>query len=154
MKYPFFVLLLVFAAGHLNVQAQAMELDLFSFTKQPANYSQYAAIAIDGEVVVKDDSPDGILFLPNDSGKGKITVATPNESCSSTAKTAQLPVGFMLAIKNYTTNSLWLYSPEVLYEVDLEEVKQACELGDTLIFITVDRKFRLPRNELALMNGC
>lgn len=64
------------------------------------------------------------------------------------------PIGFKIAIRVYETNSIWMYSKETFYEVDLEEIARECKPGDIIIFMTVDKKYQLSRHELMVIDDC
>ena len=148
------LIVLLLANMSLSAQAQEVELDLFSFIKTGnTNYSQFAAILLDDEPLINRNGDTGPLSVGNKKRTGTLSVSSMTKSCGD-ALNAVAPIGFRVAIKNRRTNSLWMYSDDVLFELDLQEVFQQCEAGDQLIFMTVDRKYRLGRHVVVFMDGC
>ncbi len=115
------------------------------------DYKEFCAILLDGTPVVKRWSTDEELALST-GATGVLSVATIDRMGDKFDPIN--PVGFKLAIKNHRTNALWMYSNELIYDLDIKEVIKECEPGDQLIFITVDKKYQLPRHELRLNFGC
>ncbi|KAA3634904.1 MAG: hypothetical protein DWQ02_10625, partial [Bacteroidetes bacterium] len=82
----------------------------------------------------------------------KLTVSKVNLGCQSTK--AGKGIGFRVAIKNDRTNTLWMYSPKVLFEVNLQEVLKKCEEGDSILIMTVDQKYSLSHHVIEVEWGC
>lgn len=153
MKFLRMSLFLLFIVG-VALEAGAQSFEPFDFGKYGPNYhnTEFVAIMFDGKSLVENDTPDGPLNI-NPTLKGKLSVSTTAPACNGGSKAVK-PVGFKLGVKDFRTNTIWMYSEETLYEVDLEKVMKQCEMGDRLIFMLVDRSYRLPRHELALTGGC
>jgi len=109
-----------------------------------------AGLMHNGAPLLEESSSDSPLSI-SIAAQGKLTIAP--QTCSK-AVSADSKVGFKLAIRDYRTNTLWMYSEETLYELDLEKVLGECEMGDALVFMMVDRKFRLPKYEVQVGDGC
>lgn len=136
--------------GILPPMSAQSSFEFYKVVKETPDYSIYTAIIHEGNMLAKEDRPDGLLIIEPGT-TGKLSVAMIDKSNNQVIPGAN--IGFRVAIKNYQTHSLWMYSEDTLFEVDLEEILNECKPGDTLIFMTVDRKYRLPRYEIGT-NGC
>ncbi len=63
-------------------------------------------------------------------------------------------LSFRNDIRNKKTNTLWMYSKAPLKEVMLEDILKECKEGDKIIFLTEDKRYSLPHNEIELVFGC
>lgn len=138
----------------IALQSDAQSLNLLDFNKEQPDdylYTEFTAVVFDGEVLAKPDSPDGPLQIP-DKVSGILKVTTVAGSNSENRPLS--PVDFKLAIKSFRTNTIRMYSEETFQEVELADVMKKCDFNDQLIFILVDKKYRLPRHEVILMDGC
>lgn len=145
--------LLLFLLMGMTLQLSAQTFRLFNVRKyEPQyNYTEPAAIVYKGKTLVRHDSRDGpYVFSPG--MRGEISVCTIARSTNATKPLA--PIGFKVAIKHHKTNSMWMYSEETFYELEIAELLKKCEWGDTLIFMTVDRNYRLSRHKIVVMDGC
>lgn len=145
--------LLLFLLMGMTIQLSAQTFRLFNVRKfEPQyNYSEPAAIVYKGKVLIRTDSTGrNFVFAPG--MKGKVSVCTI-ESASKTILPVA-PIGFKVAIQDYKTNSLWMYSEETFYEVEIARILKECARGDTLIFMPVDRNYRLPQHKIVVMDGC
>jgi len=115
------------------------------------HYSQFCAILHNGVPITSYWDTKSELELSVEK-TGTLSVSTVDRT--NKEYKAMKPVGFLLGIKNHRTNALWMYSNEVLYKIDVDEIGKKCEYGDQLIFITVDRKHQLPKHQLRLNIGC
>lgn len=135
------------------ISSGAQSLDLFpDYLPAPeGNYRECAAILFDGEMLVDKYTPEGKCIL-NAGNQGKLSVSTVNLSDGKAAP--KKAIGFRIAIKNDRTNTLWMYSKETLYEVNVHEVLKKCEEGDRLFIMTVDQKYSLTHHEIEISWGC
>ncbi len=119
--------------------------------KKPEPFNNCTAAFLGNKIIVDDYSPRGKCVVEKGM-KGKLTVSTINFSFTN----AELfkKIGFKVAIKNERTNTLWLYSEETFYEIELEKIMAKCQEGDKIVLITVDNEFSLPHNEIAINWGC
>jgi hypothetical protein len=147
-------LMLFFFMAGMALSANAQSLELFNFGKYKPDYhnTEFTAIAFNGKFLVEKDTPDGPLNI-DPTMKGKLSIATEQAACNSSSAPGNA-VGFKLGVKDFRTNTIWLFSEETLYEVDLEQIMKQCEMGDSLIFMLTDKKYRLSRHELVLVDGC
>ncbi len=121
---------------------------LFKNIKGDGRYREFTAVCLKGVPLAQPNTPEGVLRTDPGTG-GKLTIQTVDKRNNKAINA----VGFMLAIKDPATSAVWMVSDRVMYEVDLEILLQKCNGNETLIFITTDRRYRLPRNEIALGNG-
>ena len=151
MKFPRRSLLFILIAA-ITFPAQAQMLVNYT-TTDFSNYKEYTGIMLNGESILKNEIPDGPLILAPDT-KGKLSVSTMDRTGKRSAKDKL--VGFKIAIKNHHTSTFWMYSEDTFYEIELQEVLKKCEAADKIIFMTVDRQYKLPRNEVRVMTngGC
>lgn len=135
------------------ISSGAQSLDIFpDYIPAPdANYKECAAILFNGKMLVDEYSPNGKCILSNGTA-GKLSVssvilndkgATPGEK-----------IGFRVAIKNDRTNTLWMFSNDVHYELNIQSVMKKLEEGDSILIMTVDQKFSLPHHEIIVGGGC
>lgn len=119
--------------------------------EEPEHFTQFAAVLLEGEPLINKAANEGFLTVfPATSGK--LSVASIDRSDEKNVVGER--VGFRVGVLDWRTQTLWMFSDKVLYEVELAELIRECELGDRLIFMTVDRKYRLPRHEVTLIDGC
>ncbi|MGB6037292.1 MAG: hypothetical protein WBG42_13550 [Cryomorphaceae bacterium] len=118
--------------------------------KAEVHYANYAAICFEGKPLWDGKSiktPLKVLQL-----RGKLTVNAVDRKTNEPIESKAL--GFMIGLKDYDTNTIWMFSQKVYYEIDLEELQGKLDYGDLLLIITVDRTYRLPRHEVVLDSGC
>lgn len=135
----------------LTFSTNAQSLKLLDFEKRDLHYKTFTAILHNGKPIFQFDSPDGALTL-SPSAKGKLSIATIDRNGDELTPVHN--VGFKVGIKDWRSNTLWMYATETIFEVDLEDILKKCEQGDSLIFMTVDRTYRLPRHEIVITDGC
>lgn len=152
MKYSKIALLTSALLGMIIVvSAQTVDLSSFWSTTTEAPRPEFSAILLEGESLYKPGVADGPLTVEAGT-KGTLSVSTVDRTDG--AYKPMKPIGFKIAIRVYETNSMWMYSEETFYEVDLEEVARECKMGDTIIFMTVDKKYQLSRHELIVIDDC
>jgi len=115
------------------------------------NYKEFCAILHNGKPIGERWNTSSELSLM-EGARGELTVATVDRKGDNYSPIA--PVGFKLGIKNHRTNALWMYSEETFFKIDVQKVLKECEYGDQLIFITVDKKYQLPKHILRINAGC
>ncbi len=142
---------LLFVSTALSSGAQSLDIFPDYIPAPDANYKECAAILFDGKMLVDDYSPQGKCKVSAGT-KGKLTVSEVQLGCQS-AKPLK-GVGFRVAIKNDRTNTLWMYSPKVLFEVNIQEVLKKCEQGDSILIMTEDQKYSLPHHVIEVDWGC
>lgn len=151
MNFLKITLLLSFLFG-MHIQSNAQSLNLFDYQKKERHHTLFTAVLYDGKPIVKEDSPDGPLKLTSRT-RGKITIAPIDRTSREVLQNP--PIGFKIGIRDYQSNTLWMYSEKTFYEVRLEDILSKCQMGDQVIFMTVDRKYRLPRHEVVVSgDGC
>jgi hypothetical protein len=64
--------------------------------------------------------------------------------------TPKKAIEFQVAIKNTMTNTLWMYSREILDEVRFEDVLAKCQKGDKIVILTVDQEYSLTHHEIEI----
>ncbi len=133
------------------VSAQTVDLSSFWSTTTEAPRPEFSAILLEGESLYKPGVADGPLTVEPGT-KGTLSVSTVDRT--NGAYKPIKPIGFKIAIKVYESNSMWMYSEETFYEVDLEEVARECKPGDITIFMTVDKKYQQSRHEVMLVHDC
>lgn len=144
-------LTVLFVGMLVLVSAQTVDLSNFWSTTTEAPRPEFSAILLEGESLYKPGVADGPMTIEVGT-KGILSVSTVDRTDG--AYKPIKPIGFKIAIKVYETNSMWMYSEETFYEVDLEEVARECKMGDTIIFMTVDKKYQLSRHEVIMIGGC
>ncbi|MCZ4408374.1 hypothetical protein O3Q51_06110 [Cryomorphaceae bacterium 1068] len=133
----------------LQAKAQNSWTD-FIPPKAEVLYTNYAAILFEGVPLWDGESkknPLKVLQL-----RGKVTVNAVDRKTNKPIEGKAL--GFMIGLKDYDTNTVWMLSEKVYHEIDLEELQGKFDYGDVLLIMTVDRAYRLPRHELILEGGC
>ena len=98
----------------------------------------------------QSESSNELQIMPGSSGT--ITVETWHGHCANIDEAE--PIGFQVAIRDAETNTMWMYSQEVLREVNVADLLSHCKLGDVLVFMTVDRQYKMGRHEVKVMDGC
>lgn len=116
-----------------------------------ASYTDFSAVLFNGEIIFKENTPAGPMEVDPIIG-GVFSVAKVDRS--SYKYEVKDPIGFKIAIHNHRTNALRMYSEDTLYEVSVDKLRAECEMGDKIIFITIDPKHQLPRHEIRLAFGC
>ena len=117
-------------------------------TKQYENpYNNCAAIIYNGKMLVDSYSPSGKCILSADQ-TGTISAATVE--LSEKGGTPKKAIEFQVAIKNTMTNTLWMYSREILDEVRFEDVLAKCQKGDKIVILTVDQEYSLTHHEIEI----
>lgn len=133
---------------------------LFSFNTTNAphdvihivDYSECAAILYKGKVLVDKYSPSGKCILSKGM-EGKLSLST----ITTLTETRVYPVKtlkFHVAIKNKDTNTLFLLTKEAVQEIQWKEVASQCKRGDTVIFLTADKKYSLTHHEIEIDWSC
>lgn len=150
MNFPKIGLLLLMVFG-LTFGTHAQSFEILSFEKKELHYKKFTTILLDGKPIVQQDTPDGPLTL-SPSATGMLTVATMDRKAGKS--TPVNSIGFKVGIRDWRNNTLWMYTDETVFGVDLKTLIEKCEQGDTLIFMTVDRQYRLPRHEVVVTDGC
>ena len=150
-KFTLLSLFLILAMNQSDAQSVDAIVTPFSIFDEP----EFSAILFNGEILAQDDSPDGALML-KPGAAGKFSVSTINRSFKDSIKDYEImkPIAFRIAIHNYQTNTINLYSDKTYLEIDLSKVSQGLRAGDKVIFIPVDIRYALPRHEVRVNNGC
>lgn len=143
--FPLFLLCSLFNTSY----AQTDWTDINEFFS--ADYRECAVIFYDGKMLVDEYTPEGkCKVLPRQSGKLSLrTLGSSKTGCRS----AEL-LSFRIAIRNKETNTLWMYSDQIFQEIYLDNVIQECKKGDTILIMTVDKRYSLPHHEIEIMDGC
>jgi len=61
---------------------------------------------------------------------------------------------FQIAIKHNYTGTHRMLSNKIFAKISVEEILSQCKEGESVIILTTDRKYALPRNTIELMLGC
>ena len=61
---------------------------------------------------------------------------------------------FQIAIKDNKTGTLRMFSDKVYTEINAETIVEQCKEGESIIILTIDRKYALPQNVIELILGC
>ena len=115
------------------------------------DYQSCAAIFFEGKMLVDKYAPSGKCKITKEV-KGKFTLAAVELTDSSATPIQQIP--FRVAIKNKATNTLWMYTQKSVQEILLEDLLMECQPGDKLLFLTEDKSYALPHNEVEVKVGC
>lgn len=151
MKYLQAALVISFLLG-TSILINAQGVTLFSFLNEPTPpRPEFSSILLDGESIAKVDTPPGPLQV-DIMKKGVLSVATIDRSGGEYLPVKQ--VGFKIAIEEYHSNGLSMFSEETYYEIDVEEVLKSCNMGDKIILITVEKRYQLSRHELIVLDDC
>lgn len=114
------------------------------------SYSEFSAILHNGKILAQRGVDGPLILEPNMTGKLSVsTIRRKNMDA-----TPEQAIGFKIAIKNMFNNTVWLFSEETFYEIDIEYLLKDRKLTDRVIFMVADKKYRLPRHELMLSDGC
>lgn len=140
---------LFFLCLSLNTDAQNSWTDVIP-PKAETNFKQYAALLINGDPMWDGESPSDPLVLTE--MEGKLTVSAVDRKNNQPIKGDA--IGFMVGVKDYETNSLWMVSDEIWYEIDLADFSRKASHGDVIVIMLVDKTCRLPRHEVLLGAGC
>lgn len=143
--FPLFLLCSLFNTSSAQTNWTDIN-ELFS-----ADYRECAAIYFDGKLLVDNYTPEGKCQIIK-TRSGKLTLSSVRLAGPKTRPIKNL--SFRIAIKNSETNTLWMYAEEIFEEVYLEEILKECKLGDSIIFLTVDKRYSLPHHEIDLGGGC
>ncbi len=141
--------LFIFLLLGIALQANAQSLDFFGLKKKPTYHNHFAVILYDGKPIVKEG--DGPLTL-DFGNRGILSVATINRTTKEVLPTE--PIGFKVGVRDYKSNTRWMYSEKTFYELDLNKLIINAEMGYELFFMVVDRKYSLSRNAVLVMDGC
>ena len=143
--FSFFVL-----AG-VMLLAGAQAFDPFEFLTPVKHYEMHAGIVYGDQLLSQQSESSGPLqLMPGSSGT--ISVQTWHGHCANIDLAE--PIGFQVAIRDAETNTMWMYSQDILQEVDVSDLLSHCKLGDVLVFMTVDRQYKMGRHEVKVMDGC
>jgi hypothetical protein len=115
-------------------------------------YNTCAAILLNGDVLVNEYSPRGQCKIEADS-KGVITLSPVILNESSTI-TSTLLLSYYVAVKDSKTNTLRMITPMAVHKYKIEEVLAQCQLQDTIVILTVDKRYSLPHHEIIVLEGC
>lgn len=120
----------------------------------PPPFQTLTAIHYNGRALVKNDPGNRPLTIAPQKGEvfGHITVQTWSQEATQCQSAER--VGFRVAIQDYATKTLWMYSPETLYELDLLKVRDRCHPEDLILIMVVDKQYRLPRYQVKMLDGC
>ncbi len=156
--FPFFLISCCLLFGTAGISQNQSFADQISNNKAVAglfksdnDFNECAAIFYKDKMLVNDYSPRGKCKL--ESGmKGKLKVYSVSLSEDGAEKIKD--IGFKVAIKDGRTNTIWMYSEQTYYEIELDDILKRCRPEDKLIFMTVDRTYSLPHHEVELVFGC
>lgn len=148
LKFLFLTLFVLFFS--LSSQAQLLNPDA-SYASCKKTYQECAAIFYKGRLLVNEFSPEGKCKLEQGM-RGKLSLSTV--SLEEDSATPIKKIGFKVAIKNDRTQTIWMFSDRVMQEVELNDILKKCEIGDRIIFMTVDQKYSLPHHEIEIVWGC
>jgi len=149
-----FSLLLSLAPAQHSALFDPLNLTDYIEPQGPPPFQTYTAIFYNGKPLLKGgDTGEPLVIAPKEGEVfGRITVQTWDQDPASVQPGER--VGFRVAIQDYATKTLWMYSPETLYELDLREVRDRCKPSDTIFIMVVDKQYRLPRFRVLMMDGC
>jgi hypothetical protein len=143
------VLLPFFLVLSLQISAQNSWTDLIP-PQAEVYYEKYAAVLYDGVPLWDGESNKGPLKVLQMTGKLSVSEVDRKTNKPVSGKS----LGFMIGLKDHDTNTTWMLSQKVFYEIDLVELQGKLDYGDVLIIMTIDRTYRLPRHEVILDGGC
>jgi|GEM_PF-5667248 len=142
-------IIIVITLLSLGAQAQMMFEDPYR-QEVSTDYTVELAIEYDGKLLSEWSFSKNKLSL----GMGmhgditlKILDAAKRITCIETPK-------FRIAIKDTKTGTIRMYSDEAYSEINAETLVGKCKEGESLIIMTIDRKYALRNNEIELMLGC
>lgn len=146
MKLAKTMLFVVMLMGCLLVVAQQMNpWDVF---EKDLAYARYAGIVHQGKVLENPAKPLSIMA----DAKGTLSISAIKREAGKPVPMHRIK--FRVAIKDYHTHTLWMYSDKVYEEIDVAELMNTCKVGDKLVFMTVDRRYRLSKHELSIDSDC
>lgn len=143
---PFFLLFSFFIFGQCEQASFVNHIE-----KVDSPHNSCAAIFLNNNMLVDDYSPRGKCRVEM-GNKGKLVVS--EVSLSETTAWPMQFVGFKVAIRNSKTNTLWMYSDETFFEVNLEDILSKCGKDDKIVILVTDREFSLPHHEIEVFDGC
>lgn len=117
------------------------------------DYQQCAVVLVDGDALIEAYTPDAECKLDYKQLEGTLSVASVRLSSDGEMIPRQ-QISFMVAIKNTTTGTIWMYSQQAVKEVSVAEIRRACKLDDQILILTVDKKYALPHNTISMDWKC
>lgn len=146
MKFSKIAFVLLMLLGAFAAGAQALD-PWGVFASEPAHV-EYAGIVFQGKVLT--NPARSLQILPD--AKGRLNISSIKREAGEAVPVQA--IGFRVGIEDYHTSTLWMFSGEVFREIDVSELLKWCKLGDKLVFMTVDRRYRLSKHEIVVMDGC
>ena len=135
----------------IGVQLEAQFINFLHSPKISDFHQEEVSIHLDGKPLrMRDSSKHSFTMGPGIPGN--LSISNMSKTCSK--GTEYNAIGFKLAVKDKKTNTIWMYTEETIYEIDLQELIEQCDFGDSIIFMTIDKKYKLPINEIVVMDGC
>lgn len=128
--------------------------DLFiqSLFKSQNDFSDCAAIFYK-DTMLAEKFERGKEFVLDQGMTGKLSVSAIRFSgCNSAEAVKKIP--FKIAIKDSKSHTIWMFSDDTFYEVELKNILKRCNHDDKIIFMTVDKKYSLSQNEIVVFMGC
>ena len=121
---------------------------LLSQESESQDFNDCVALFLNGQMVVDEYSPKGSCTI-SASEKGKLTVHTV--SLTENSAKAISPVSFRIAIKNERTGTIWMLSDESYTSIQVQEIINESEQGDSILILMEERKYALPHNEISIV---
>lgn len=118
----------------------------------PQPFSTCAAVFLNDKMLVDNYSPKGKCSVSPDA-KGSIFLSAVELSINDLTKPLK-SIEFRVAIVNNQTNTIWQFADETFTEIKLEKIIKKCQVGDAIIFMTVDQQYSLPHNKIEIEWGC
>lgn len=157
---PFFFLLALLICVTVTAQTDFAAYNFLKYNPDAAcntgvkgtrPFGSYAAVFFDGKRVKGDYNGKEEIIITSAS-RGTFTVATV-KLAGDTVTPAE-PVPFRVAVKAKWAHTLYMFSTEVMYEADLEELLKECRPGDSILFLTADKNYSIPYYEIEIADGC
>ncbi len=123
----------------------------FGQTCAPKKFNNCAAVYLNNDMLVDDYSAKGKCTISSDA-KGTLHIYSVNFSLTNPTPYDQ--VAFKVAIRNDQTNTMWMFSDETYQQLPLEKILQKCQMGDSIILLTIDSQYSLPHHEIFVDMGC
>ncbi|GHB63060.1 hypothetical protein [Persicitalea jodogahamensis] len=108
---------------------------------------QCAAAFLGTGMIVDEYSPRGKCTLPPNT-EGQLSVHVVELSADRARSLGK--IAFKVAIRRAETNTLTMYSNQNYQEIDLSRILARCHTGDRIVLLTVNDRYSLPHNEIAI----
>ncbi len=123
----------------------ALSLLLATAATGQKRFVNCAAAFLDERMIVNEYSPDG--FCEIDPGaKGQLTVQTADLSPERSIPTGKIE--FRIAIRDGNSKTLLAFSDRSYRQIDIRQLLDRCQPGDTIVLLTTDAEYALPHHEI------